>query len=348
LIRKEENKKQMSNNQGNLYNIAVTPNSAYFNYLIVLFESLLVESNPDKKFHIFVLYHQLMDEEIALATDYVTQKGSMIDFIYIDGEKYKVFPKVTRLSVETYFRLEVQDLLPPEVDRLLYLDVDMLVCGDIEKLYHTDFDGKYLVACGFSPRCEKGDEFNAGMLLMNIEKLRKELSFERYVEIAKSLNMNFYADQGLLNYYFGENGTIYVPKVIYNFTSPFYRKFRNAIVDEYPEFTFDDIVIIHFAGPGFRPWQASFSEEEYRILSKGNLLDIMATKGYILDDVYMDILKKWWDIAKNTPVYNKLLLEMSLKKNEILEQWLDVLAESKEYRIGYRIMRMLRKITGKS
>jgi hypothetical protein len=107
-------------------------------------------------------------------------------------------------------------------------------------------------------------------------------------------------------------------------------------------------VIIHYAGPGFRPWQASFGEEEYRILSKGNLLDIMAAKGYILDDVYMKILKKWWDTAENTPVYEKLLLDMSLKKNELLEQWMDALTDAKEYRIGYRIMRILRKITGKS
>lgn len=335
------------NSQEEIYNIAVTPNSAYFNYLIVLFESLL-ESNSDKKFRIFVLYHQLTAEEMEFATSYVEQKGSLIEFIYIDGEKYQVFPEVERLSVETYFRLEVQDLLPADVHRLLYLDVDMLVCGDLEKLYHMDFGEKYLVACGFSPKCEKGDEFNAGMLLMNIDKLRKELSFEKYVEIAKSLNMNFYADQGLLNYYFGENGTIYVPKAIYNFTSPFYRKFKKEIVSENPEFTFDDIVIIHFAGPGLRPWQASFSSEEYRVLSKGNLLDIMASKGYILDDVYMAILKKWWDIAKKTPVYKELQLGMSLKKNELMGQWMDALLESKEYRLGYRIMRRVRKIMGKS
>jgi lipopolysaccharide biosynthesis glycosyltransferase len=183
---------------------------------------------------------------------------------------------------------------------------------------------------------------------MNIEKLREKVSFEKYVEIAKTLNMDFYADQGLLNYYFGETGTIYVPKVLYNFTSPFYRKFQKEIAEEYPKFSFDDIVIIHYAGPGFRPWQASFGEEEYRILSKGNLLDIMAAKGYILDDVYMKILKKWWDTAENTPVYEKLLLDMSLKKNELLEQWMDALTDAKEYRIGYRIMRILRKITGKS
>lgn len=329
-----------------IYNIAVTPNSAYFNYLIVLFQSLLVKSNPDKKFHIFVLYHQLKQDEIDFATEYVKQKGSIIDFIYIDGEKYKVFPEIGRLSVETYFRLEVQDLLPKDVDRLLYLDVDMLVCGDIDKLYHIDFGDKYLVACGFSPKCEQGDEFNAGMLLMNIKRLREEMSFEKYVEIAKSLNMNFYADQGLLNYYFGKEGTIYVPKVLYNFTSPFYRKFKKEILQNNPNFSFDDIVIIHFAGPGLRPWQANFSGEEYEKLSKGNVLDIIASKGFILDEVYLAILKKWWETAKMTPVYNELLLGMSMKKSELMTEWLEAVIDAKEYQLGYRIMRTLRKLKG--
>lgn len=332
------------NKEHEMYNIAVTPNSAYFNYLIVLFQSLLVESNPDKKFHIFVLYNQLKQEEMDCAKKYVEQKGSIIDFIYIDGEKYKVFPEIERLSVETYFRLEVQDLLPKDVDRLLYLDVDMLVCGDIDKLYHIDFGDKYLVACGFSPKCEQGDEFNAGMLLMNIMRLREELSFERYVKIAKSLNMNFYADQGLLNYYFGKDGTIYVPKVIYNFTSPFYRKFKKEILQDNPNFSFDDIIIIHFAGPGLRPWQANFSNEEFEKLSKGNVLDIIASKGYILDETYLAIQRKWWEIASDTPVYEELLNGMYKKKSEIFETWIEALLESKEYRWGHRILKNIRKI----
>ena len=42
---------------------------------------------------------------------------------------------------------------------------------------------------------------------------------------------------------FGDTGTRYVSKQKYNFTCSFYRKFKNEIVKETPDFTLDDIVI---------------------------------------------------------------------------------------------------------
>lgn len=328
-----------------IYNIAVTPNSAYVNYLVVFFQSLIVDSNPDKKFHIFVIYNQLKEDEIELLRNFVESRGSMIDFIYIDGEKYQVFPEMERLTVETYFRLEVQDVIPRDVHRLLYLDVDMMVCKDIDELYHMDFEDNYLIACGFSPRCEKGPEFNAGMLLMNLDKIRAEYSFQRYVEEGKKLGMNFYADQGLLNHLFGDCGTKYVEKQLYNFTSPFYRKYKSEV--DAQGFSMEDIVIIHFAGPGIRPWQAYFDEQDKRLLEEKNLRDISAASGFILDDIYMELQRRWWECASKTNVYRNLLNDMYRKKSEIWAAILDKTIHTKDYEFGYRIMKILRKVTGK-
>lgn len=327
--------------EGEIYNIAITPNSAYANYLIVFLQSLLVESNSDKTFRIFVIYNQLTGSEIEMIKKFVEEHNSLVEFLYVDGEKYKVFPAMERLTVETYFRLEVQDIIPKDVKRLLYLDVDMLICKDISELYHTDFEDKYLVACGFSPKCEQGPEFNAGMLLMNLEKIRAEYTFDSYVQLAKKLNMNFYADQGLLNTLFGENGTKYVSKQLYNFTSPFYRKFRAEIDRE--GFCLDDIVILHFAGPGIRPWQAYFDENDIALLGEKNLLQVAAAAGYILDDTYMELQERWWHAASQTNVYDDLKNSMYYMKSNIYEQILKKAVETKDYTIGYKIMSLIRR-----
>lgn len=325
-----------------LYNIAVAPNSGYVNYTIVLMESLF-ESNPGKKFRFFVLYSQLKEEEMELMEKFVSDNNSVVEYIHIDVEKYKVFQWKERFSVETYFRLELQDILPEEIERVLYLDGDMIVCSDIEELYHMDFEDKYLIACGFSPRCERGDEFNAGMILFDMKKMRKDITFEKYVDLAEKLNGNFYQDQGLLNEMFGDTGTRYVSKQKYNFTCSFYRKFKNEIVKETPDFTLDDIVIMHYAGPGIRPWQVRFEKEDEKLLQKKNVLDMFSLKGYIVDELYLSLVKRWWKVAENTPVYQILLNQMYQKKSEIYREIFEVAVDSKDYSIGYSIMKKLRK-----
>jgi lipopolysaccharide biosynthesis glycosyltransferase len=324
-----------------IYNIAVTPNSSYTNYLLVLLESLLVESNPDKRFRIFVIYNDLTESDIFKIRNFIERNNSLVEFIYLDGKKYQSFPSVGRFPIEAYFRLEVQDVIPADVHRLLYLDVDMLICGDIAELYHTDLGGKYLAACGFSTACEQGPEFNAGMLLMDLDRLRSEISFETYRKLADSLDGQFYADQGLLNAQFGENGTKYLPKKRYNFTCSFYRKFKDTLNQQ--GFQLDDIVIIHFAGPGIRPWQARWDADDRKLFGRNNLQDVAAASGYLLDEVYYKLQEKWWRAAEKTPGYEQLLNDMYRQKCAILTSILDKTMETREYRFGYRILKILRK-----
>ena len=326
-----------------VYNIAVAPNNPYVKYAAVLMQSLF-ETNSDKMFHFFVIYNNLEKSKMEELQEYVEKYGSIIDFIYVDEKKYETFPTQKRFPIEAYFRLEVQDILPKEIERLLYLDCDMMICGDIAELYYTDFEDRYLVACGFSVRCECGNEFNSGMLLINMEKMRQDITFETYRKLVDQLHGDFYLDQGLLNYQFAENGTKYVWKEKYNFTCPFYRKYENQIQSVLPGFSIDDVVVMHFAGPGLRPWEAQIDDEEYKRLNKKNLLDIFAANGCIIDELYIHFLSKWWEYAKKVPMYQELLFEMYRKKCEIYTTVLGRVIDTKEYHIGYKIMKNIRKI----
>lgn len=326
-----------------IYNIAIAPNEHYVKYMLVLMQSLF-DTNKEKTFRFFILYSQLKEETIKIVSDFLSVNEATGEFVQVQNEKYSFFPTKERLTVETYFRLDVQDILPNNIDRLLYLDCDMIVCGDLEELYHTNFENKYLVACGFSPRCECGTDFNAGMLLFNMPKMREDISFETYCKLATELKGDYYLDQGLLNYQFAQNGTKYVWKEKYNFTCPFYRKFEKEIKKIFPQFSFEDVVIMHFAGPGIRPWELRMDKQEYMQLSKKNLLKIFADNNYIIDDVYVHFLQKWWEIAAKTPFYEELLHAMYQSKMQIFYKILCEIMDSKEYEIGYRIMKLPRMI----
>ena len=130
----------------------------------------------------------------------------------------------------------------------------------------------------------------------------------------------------------------------YNFTTPFYRKFKEKLKSEMLDYTLDDVTVMHFAGPGLRPWQAEITREEFAQLNKKNLLDIFAANGWIIDEIYIRFLEKWWDFAGRTPYAKELNAEMNKKKNEIYAKVLGEVIDSKEYSLGYRIMRLPRKI----
>ncbi len=328
-----------------VYHIVTAPNEKYLRYMSVLLVSLF-ETNPGKQFHIYALYSRLEEEGRKKVCGLGEAYGAEIEFVYVNEEKYRELPCTTdRISIETYFRLEIQDLLPKETERALYLDSDMIVCGDLFELYHTDFHDHYIAACGFSTECEQGGEFNAGMILFNMEKMRKDITFETYKKLAETLT-DYYMDQGLLNELFGREGTEYVSKQKFNFTCPFYRKFKEKLRKEYPSYSPEEVVVMHFTGPGIRPWEAEISDEEFTTMEQRGMLPVFAQNGMIIDALYIRFLKRWWDYASRTPFYEELKRDMLSHKNKIYFKVLESAFSSKDYRIGNSIMKLPRKLRG--
>lgn len=114
-----------------------------------------------------------------------------------------------------YTRLFSGQLLPKDIEKALYLDCDTIITGDISCLAYKDISehaiygvkdciGKYYkqnIGLG-----EKSPYINAGVLLLNLNKLRQ---MDMSKEIAKFLDMYaktmIYADQDVLNGVFKGN-----------------------------------------------------------------------------------------------------------------------------------------------
>ena len=92
------------------------------------------------------------------------------------------FPKViaSNLSIATFYRFCIAQVLPADIDKVIYLDSDIIVNLDIAELWRIDLDNKPLgvvrtVSQKLNPdlSVENIFGFNAGVLLMNLKYLRQ-------------------------------------------------------------------------------------------------------------------------------------------------------------------------------
>ena len=129
----------------------------------------------------------------------------------------------------TLLRLLI-DLVPDMPDKILYLDIDMMANKDISELYNIDIsDYEYAaVKEKYGSKIIKLDYINAGMLLLNMTKIKQTKLFEKAREMLKTRKLLF-ADQDAV--YHSTTKKMLLPR-IYNEQHHFNKK---------------DTVICHFA-----------------------------------------------------------------------------------------------------
>ncbi len=121
----------------------------------------------------------------------------------------------------TLLRL-LADLDPTMPDKILYLDIDMMAGGDISKLYNIDIE-KYEYAAvkeKYGSWIIRPDYINAGMLLMNLKKMKETKLLEKAREKIKHKKMIF-ADQDAI--FWTTTSKKIIPR-IYNEQSRFNKK----------------------------------------------------------------------------------------------------------------------------
>lgn len=81
-------------------------------------------------------------------------------------------------------------------DKILYLDIDMMANGDISELYNTDVSEYEYAAVRekYGSKLIRPDYINAGMLLLNIKKIKETKLLEKARELIKTKKLLF-ADQ---------------------------------------------------------------------------------------------------------------------------------------------------------
>ena len=146
------------------------------------------------------------------------KEGFDIEFVDVLPYVEKIASKLhTRdyYSKSTYYRLFIPNMYP-QYDKALYLDCDIAVNDSISSLYNTDIGDNYVGAIPDQSVLYMSDEFkdyvenrvgvdsfkhyfNAGILLMNLKKLR-EIDFEdKFIQLLSSVKFDVAQDQDYLN-----------------------------------------------------------------------------------------------------------------------------------------------------
>lgn len=219
---------------------------------------------------IHVISDYISDQNQALLKGICSNSGSTLNFYFIDAEDTKDFPVGEgtinpTLTIATYFRLFMADILPTTVQKILYIDCDIVVDGSIDGLWNTPFeDGKCIAALeelenirtngckrmGYPPSYSY---FNAGVLLIHLERLRSFFSVKKASQFIQKHNAEIrYHDQDVLNallfdkkQFFELQYNVMDTYLIHGTSFPArYQQQRDAIFK--PK-------IIHFTGY-FKPW----------------------------------------------------------------------------------------------
>ena len=188
----------------------------YIPFLAVSLQSLVDNASDTHYYLIKILYTSIKDENKEKIKKYERENVS-IEFVdlnyYIEKIKDKLYTR-DYYSKTTYFRLFIPNLYP-QYDKALYLDSDIVLLKDVYELYNIDI-GNNLVAAApddviqtievFQEYAEKvvgvstyKNYFNAGVLLMNLDELRKFNFQEKFIYSLDMVRFSVAQDQDYLN-----------------------------------------------------------------------------------------------------------------------------------------------------
>lgn len=206
-------------------------------------------------------YTAITDKQIDFLNRVVKSKNSKNIVIKIDvtalyeKEFGKCKNETAYCTPYTLLRL-LADLVDNIPDKLLYLDIDMMIAKDISTLYNIDISEYEYAAVRekYGSKIIRPDYVNAGMLLLNMKKIKETGLLEKARSLIKTRKLLF-ADQDAI--YWSTTKKLLLPR-IYNEQSKFNKK---------------DTVICHFCKrlllypypriENFKQWQI---EEVHKVL----------------------------------------------------------------------------------
>ena len=168
--------------------------NGYIYPTLVAMTSLVINAGNNTFYNIYVLVSPDFTEEnknILMSVEKSNSKHCKI-FIINMGKKFEGKDSSSRIPIATYYRLDLQNLLP-DVDRIIYMDGDTAVFQDLSELIFLDMKGNYIL--GFldsNPNSLRKYNIKnavvlcAGVILIDLSALRKNNMTEKFNEFLNS------------------------------------------------------------------------------------------------------------------------------------------------------------------
>lgn len=221
--------------------------------------------------------HCIVDEESInnkeVLVDIVSERDSDSSISFYPAPNTFASSYETRgISKATYMRFSIHRLIPT-IDKIIYSDVDVLFCDSLKELWEINIENYYFAGVkgtnNFANKWEaykeldyyaelegvQGRYINAGILLMNLQRIRETQIEELW--IAKSKMSYKYQDQDIINITC-KNQILLLP-LKYNLAGylipKWYKKYylQGIYSKEECMEAYRNPVIIHYAGD--KPWK---------------------------------------------------------------------------------------------
>ena len=310
----------------------------YIPFLAVTLQSITDHSTEEYYYVIKILYTNISEENKEKINKY-TKENINIEFVdlnyYIEKVKGKLYTR-DYFSMTTYFRLFISNLYP-QYNKAIYLDSDIVLLTDVANLYNEDIGDNLVGAVPddiiqqnkvFQEYVEKvvgvasyKNYFNAGMLIMNLDQLRKNKFQEKFLYLLETVKYSVVQDQDYLNRIC--KGRVKLLDMTWNVMP-------NATKDVNEE----DIKLIHY-NYQYKPWhydnipfskyfwdlakETEFYEKLQEI--KNNFTDEMKYQDRVADENLRKLAKKESDCVGDDRIFRNIeVTEKSKERVEILEK----------------------------
>lgn len=212
--------------------IALAANDFYLPYISTLIHSIADHSSKSNTYDINIFHRDITAKsQDKLRNEFLDQKNISLRFVNMlpFANAFKdVTTHIDHISIETYFRIFIPDVMS-DYDKVLYLDGDLVANTDVAELYNEKIGNNifaavrdYDMAGVYNSNSVKAndtidptrkkyidnvlklkkpyDYFQAGVLLFNLDAMRKELKTDEIIKFASSRKWD-YMDQDVLNYF---------------------------------------------------------------------------------------------------------------------------------------------------
>lgn len=295
--------------------VVVAASPSFVQPMSVTLTSLLENAGPNTSYHIYILVSEKYDPNVEAKILSLVGRypGTEIHFVSIGNAFDEVEVSTDHLRVHTYFRLLIPSTLP-QLARCIYLDSDVVVERDLTPLLRTVVDDKYIAgvhAAGYRTRTKEQaasaglpsyeNYVNAGVLLMNLDRMRKHGLEDRFMELAmRDLESD---DQDVLNIACYDG--IRILPLRFNLMT----KYLPANKDEF--FAYSGVPV-------------TWSESEWSEAVRAPVVIHYADRRKPWADASVDFAERWWRYAMRSPF-----------RDEIIGDHLDAAMTNAQEKIGY-------------
>ncbi|MDR7240806.1 glycosyltransferase family 8 protein [Neobacillus drentensis] len=236
--------------------IITAVNNNFSKHMAVMLFSLLENKKSKNSLIFHVLETDLSEQNKLKLRRLVSRYRAEISFIKMDESLIDHYLISGHISKETYFRINIPELIDQKIHKVLYLDSDMIIHDDITRLWEININEAFLAAVEdpmghyriADLAITEDSYFNAGVLLINVTKWRKHAISDQVMRfLIENPSKIWWWDQDALNAILFDKWVKLDMKWNYQPLS--------QIPLQYPS-------IVHFTSP-MKPWNGDPPLKEY-------------------------------------------------------------------------------------